>query len=125
MPAALLTAAALALALGLAHSALGERYIIRRLLRRPDLPRLFGSDELTKRTLRFAWHLTSVAWWGMAAVFVALARPAGDATASRVALLLAATFGVSGALALLGSRGRHPSWLVFLAIAVAAVVGSR
>ena len=43
-----------------AHSVLGERYILVRLFRRENLPRLFGSDELTKRTLRFAWHLTSV-----------------------------------------------------------------
>lgn len=55
----LLMAALLAFGLGLAHSVLGERYILRRLLRRPDLPALFGSDDFTKRTLRFAWHLTT------------------------------------------------------------------
>lgn len=47
-------AAALVVALGLAHSLLGERYILQRLLRREDLPRLFGSADFTRRTLRFA-----------------------------------------------------------------------
>ena len=36
-----------------------------------DLPRLFGSDWFTRRTLRFAWHITSVAWLGFAALLVA------------------------------------------------------
>jgi len=62
MNALLFLAAALALLLAAAHSYLGERYILIRLLRRTDLPRLFGGVEFTKQTLRFAWHLTSVAW---------------------------------------------------------------
>lgn len=35
-----------------------------RLFRRADLPHLFGSDLFTRRTLRLAWHLTSVARLG-------------------------------------------------------------
>ena len=54
--------------LALVHSVLGERCILIRLFRRTDLPPLFGSDDFTKRTLRFAWHLTSVVWLGVAAV---------------------------------------------------------
>ena len=53
-------AALLAVLLAVAHSSLGERFILIRLLRRQDLPRLFGSDRFTRGTLRFAWHLTSV-----------------------------------------------------------------
>jgi hypothetical protein len=34
-------------ALGLAHSILGERYILTRLFRRNDLPTLFGSSAFT------------------------------------------------------------------------------
>ena len=62
MNTAFLIAAALAVLLGVAHSYLGERYILTRLFRRGDLPRLFGGVEFTQQTLRFAWHLTSVAW---------------------------------------------------------------
>lgn len=46
---------------GIAHSYLGERYILTRLFRRDDLPRLFGGTAFTTATLRFAWHLTTIA----------------------------------------------------------------
>ena len=61
-----------AVGVGLAHSILGERFILIRLFRR-DLPRLFGTDLWTKRILRFAWHVTTIAWFGFAAVLVVLA----------------------------------------------------
>ena len=73
-------AAVLAFAIGLAHSYLGERYLLTRLLRRPDaLPPLFGRVESTARTLRFAWHLTTIAWFGLGAVLLVIASPPFDA----------------------------------------------
>lgn len=108
-------AAFLAFAVGAAHSYLGERYILVRLLRRPDaLPRLRGGTEFTARTLRFAWHLTTLAWWGFAAILVLLAREA--VSFRNVCAVLAATFLLSGAVTFLASRGRHLAWIVFLAI---------
>ena len=105
------TAALLLVGIGLAHSYLGERYILGRLFRR-DLPELFGSDVFTKRTLRFAWHLSTVAWWGFAAL---LTFQLGSAeTSLRV---ISATFFVSAVVSLVGARGRHPSWVVFLVVA--------
>ena len=49
----LLAAAVLAVLLSLAHSYLGERYILMRLFRRDDLPKLLGGTDFTTRTLRF------------------------------------------------------------------------
>lgn len=117
MKLSLLIAAALAVSIAIAHSVLGERYILIRLFRRDHLPRLFGSDWFTKRTLRFAWHITSVGWLGFAALLVVLARsaPPGSTVLLNV---VAATFLVTAAIAALASRGRHLSWPVFLAIAV-------
>ena len=51
--------------IGVAHSVLGERYILIRLFRRNNLPKLFGGPEFTILTLRFAWHITTIAWWGL------------------------------------------------------------
>lgn len=110
--------AALAL-LGLAHSVLGERYILRRLFRRP-LPPLFGSDAFTKRTLRFAWHALTVAWWGFAALMVLLARAPLDAGGRAALLVVAATLVATSAGTFVVSRGRHWSWVVELAVAAAA-----
>lgn len=118
-----LLAAALALGLGLAHSILGERYILIRLFRRPDLPRLFGGTEFTVRTLRFAWHLTSVAWWGTAALFFVMAQ--WPVSLANVSAVLAGVFLVSAVVTLVASRGRHFAWPVFLAIGVIALYGSQ
>jgi hypothetical protein len=108
------------LVLGLAHSILGERYILRRLFRRTDLPPLFGSDDFTKRTLRFAWHLTSVAWWGLAVLMLAL----GMKSVRGGLLIVSATAFVSALVAAVGSRGRHLAWPVFLLVGLGAWLGA-
>src|SRR5690606_3929995 len=107
-------AAILADALGSAHSLLGERYILIRLFRRNDLPKLFGSSEFTTRTLRFAWHITTVAWFGFAALLVHAGR--GELMVSGMLQIIGLTFVVSGFLPLLLTRGKHLSWLVLFVI---------
>lgn len=92
--------------IGLAHSYLGERYILIRLFRRDNLPKLLGSDRFTRTTLRFAWHITTIAWWGMAGALVWDAQRA-----------VALAFGASAAVTVVASRGRHYAWVVFGAIA--------
>jgi hypothetical protein len=116
----LAAAAVLALLTGVAHSYLGERYILIRLFRRSDLPHLFGSDVFTRRTLRLAWHLTSVAWWGSAALFWAL----GQGSARLGLQVLSVTFLISAVVTAIGSRGRHLSWPVFFLIAIFAWIGA-
>lgn len=116
-------AAVLVLATGLAHSWLGERYILVRLFRRPDIPHLFGSDDFTKRTLRMAWHLTSVAWLGAAALLLILASFPLDASARIISRAVAVTFLASAVVASIGSRGRHLSWIVFLTVACLVWLG--
>lgn len=110
-------AAAIMVLLGAAHSYLGERYILTRLFRRPDLPHLFGGDVFTKHTLRFAWHLTTVAWWGLGMLLLQTAR---QAPAAAVGVTIAGTSLLSGVVALVGSRGRHLAWVAFAVVAVLA-----
>ena len=117
----LLAAALLSVALGVAHSVLGERYILRRLFTRTNLPVLFGSDDFTKRTLRFAWHITTVAWCGVAVTIVAL----GGGSARDGLMVLGATALLSAAVALVGSRGRHASWIVLAVIGACILLGTR
>jgi hypothetical protein len=114
--------ATFAFTIGIAHSFLGERYILIRLFQRSDLPRLFGSDDFTRRTLRVAWHLTTLAWWGFAAILLVLA----DAPPLRgVSNAIAVTFGATALATLIGSRGRHLAWPVFATIAIAAWAAGR
>ena len=119
----LLVAAALAVVLAAAHSYLGERYILIRLFRRDDLPKLFGGDEFTKQTLRLAWHITTVLALGFAALLAVLAS--GGGSPHTVARIASAACALSGVVALIGSKGRHLSWIVFFAIAALAWAGSR
>ncbi len=116
----LLFAVVLTLAIGLAHSYLGERYILTRLIRQP-LPALLGGDEFTKKTLRFAWHITTLAWFGFAAVLVLIHQDA--LSRANVLVTIGATFALTALTALLASRGRHLSWLVFGAIAAICLAG--
>ncbi|WKZ81818.1 MAG: hypothetical protein QY307_06855 [Acidimicrobiia bacterium] len=127
----LVVAAVLLFAVGAAHSWLGERHILIRLLRRTDLPHLFGGDAFTKSTLRFAWHLTTVAWFGFAWVLLLLAAEIGTDSPSTAVLVftpyeaparigdaVAATFATSAVITAVATRARHLAWLVFAAVAV-------
>jgi hypothetical protein len=107
----LAVAAALTLGVAFAHSYLGERYILGPLLPR-ELPPMPAGRKFSARTIRVAWHVTSVAWLGLAWVLLHPERP------SMVLLAISATFAATG-LAIAGfSRGRHLAWPVFLLIAV-------
>lgn len=119
MTIALYSAAILAFSVGVAHSVLGEKYILIRLFRRDNLPRLFGSDLFVRRTLRFAWHLTTLAWWGFAVIFVFLATE--NSTPQMLGYTLAATFLASALVCGGYSRGRHLAWIVFLLIGLIAL----
>ncbi len=111
----LLAAAILVVGIGLAHSYLGERFILIRLFRQP-LPKLFGSDDFTRQTLRFAWHLLTVSWLGFAVILLLL--DFGVASRSNLLTAVAATFATTGLVALMASRGKHLSWVVFGTIAL-------
>jgi len=100
--------------IGITHSVLGERYILIRLFRRNNLPELFGSTDFTKQTLRFAWHITTIAWWGLAAILMLLAND--NFSSYNVTIVISVTFLTSGIISLIASKGKHYSWLVFLFI---------
>ncbi|MCA9550617.1 MAG: DUF3995 domain-containing protein [Myxococcales bacterium] len=115
--------------LACAHSYLGERLILVPLFRSPGwqvgIPR-----SGAQRVLRFAWHLTSIAWLGLGAVIVGapvgLAVAAVSLASSLVVLLamrahLAWPVFLLGGLAALEAEGRLPE-LVRSGAVVAAVV---
>lgn len=112
-------AAILGFLLGLAHSVLGERYILTRLFRRDNLPKLFGDSQFTSRTLRFAWHLTTIALWGFAALLWQASSGALDQNA--VLRTIGWTCLASGFLPLIITRGKHLSWIVLFAIGAIAL----
>ena len=100
-------AAILVVMLGIAHSVLGERYILTRLFRRNDLPKIFGSADFTKQTLRFAWHITTVAWFGIGSLIFLASQ--GQLTAQAAMQTIGYTAVASGFLPLILTRGKHLS----------------
>lgn len=101
--------------LGVAHSYLGERFVLAPLQRMPELPKLFGSARFMRQILRLAWHVTSVAWFGLACIVAMLAHPPLDLQA--VSAVIGITAFVSFLLVVILTRGRHKAaWVMFLVI---------
>jgi hypothetical protein len=113
---ALYAATALIVIVGTVHSWLGEVKIIGPLLAiEPRLGPL--KSTFARKIIRFAWHITTLAWFGLALVLVAL-LPAPFGSQGRMVLLaIAATFFISGLISLIISKGRHVAWPLFFLIA--------
>lgn len=120
----LYVAATGAVLLGVAHSTLGERRVFPRLLASNDLPRLRGSLDFTRSILRWAWHLTSLAWAGFASLlFLIAAGQTPDAVT--LARIIAVMFGLTGLIAFVTTRGRHVAWPLLALVALASWFGVR
>jgi len=118
----LLVGSFLLIVIGLVHSYLGEKYILIRLFKRENLPKLLGSDWFTKRVLRFAWHITTLAWWGFAVILYFLSQPSENLR-SEILITIAVVFALSGFVSLFFSHGKHVSWLFFFSIAGSSLFG--
>jgi hypothetical protein len=104
------------------HSYAGEMRLLQPLLQRNDLPTLDDSVSYTKVILRWAWHLTSLAWFGFAVIFLGLMQVAPDERRLPL-LILTGILALSGVIVLTVTRGRHPAWVFFLIAAVCAWMG--
>jgi hypothetical protein len=121
----LMSAAALAAVLGVAHSWLGERLVLGPLFAPATRQGMLRQSVFARKALRATWHLATIAWWTFAALFVVLARAPASPTGRLILGVLAAGFLATGLVILASSRGRHPAWLVFLAIAAAVAAAMR
>jgi hypothetical protein len=65
-------------------------------------------------TLRFVWHLITVAWVALA--YLMIAAELGVLSRGEVLRSIGTTSLVSALLPLYFTRGRHLSWLVFVVI---------
>jgi len=102
--------------IGIIHSYLGERFILIPLFRKDKVPHLFGSDFFTKRTLRFAWHITTFAWWGFGYLLFAISEN-HENIAQTTLYTISFVFTISGLSSFGFTKGRHLSWVVFWTIA--------
>lgn len=119
----LLLASALLFVTGFAHSYLGERYILIRLFRGQQLPKLFGGTAFTIGTLRFSWHITTVAWWSIAYLLFLASQE--TLSKDQVLTVIGAASLVSAALPIYFTRGKHLSWVVFLLVGALVLLSKR
>ncbi len=103
MDAGLIVSVVSLVTLAVAHSALGEAKVIGPLVRGP-LPPLPVPERFAKMVLRFAWHLTSLAWLGLGAALV---------VAPDIAWVVGVVMAISGVVTHLMSRGAHFAWALF------------
>jgi hypothetical protein len=103
---------------GLIHSILGEKYLLIRLFKRDNLPHLYGSDAFTKGTLRFTWHITSFAWFGLAALLIF--HHLGDF--NQLLNVIAVVFLASSICSAFFTKGKHFSWLLFLLVSISCYI---
>jgi hypothetical protein len=108
-------AALLLAVIAVLHSALGERYLLAPLFALERWPHRALPQRFARRTLRFAWHLTTIAWWGWAAI---LAAPRTSPV-----LIVAVGLLVTALVIGFASRGAHFAWPVFAVSAGAALSG--
>lgn len=119
----LLVAALFMVGLAAAHSWLGERVLLGPLLAPEARAGLLAKSGFARRVLRFAWHLTSIAFIGLGAPLAVYAFAEIDPTARLALRLVGASLIVMGLTVLATSRGRHLAWPFFLgAGAIAAAV---
>lgn len=112
-------ASLLTILVGLYHSLAGEKRLIRPLLAFEGLPVLGGGLWYTRALIRTAWHLTTLTWFGLAAMMIHV-QLQPDRGGIVFLWIVTAVFTLSGLIALVFGRGRHPSWLAFLPVAILA-----
>ncbi len=120
----LLIASILLFIVAIGHSVLGEMLILNHLKKVTGLPYIFKSDAFAKNTIRFVWHVTSAIGLALAGILFCLC---GLEFLNPVEILMvkiiAASMFVSFLLSLIIARGKHLSWIAFLAIGVLCLMG--
>lgn len=120
----LLTAGVLAILLGLAHSILGEILIFNSKRQQGNIvpTKVFTIDqEKHLRIIWASWHTLSVFGWCLGAILIKVSMVAANGDSSVLDFLIksiAYSMFASSFLVLYGTKGRHPGWIVLLAIGI-------
>ncbi len=126
----LLIASILSFFLGAAHSFLGEYLIFKNKKEKGNLVPSKGNVELKERHLRIlwaTWHLASVFGWCIGAILLKIAAIENLKNTELIDLILNAiicTMFLSSALVLVGTKGKHPGWIVLLLIGILTLIGN-
>jgi hypothetical protein len=126
MATSLVVAGALLIVLALVHSTLGEMLIFRH-VRRGKLSHAGAIELLPQRrwdAIWSSWHLVTLLGSGLGLALIASAvTESADQRLSNAVSVIAAMLGLASVYWLLGTRGKHPAWIILLLIAVVLAHG--
>lgn len=126
----LLIAGILCFFLGVVHSFLGEYLIFKNKRNKGSLTPSKVGVELKERHLRIlwaTWHLASVFGWCIGAILIKIAVTENLQNKELVDFILPSivfTMLLSSALILIGTKGKHPGWIVLLVIGILTIIGN-
>ena len=124
-----LIAGILSFLLGIAHSILGEYLIFNSKRNKRQLVPTKVNSSMKERHLRIlwaTWHLTTVFGWCIGAILIKFSLEANEialiATDFIVQCIMYTMFSTSF-LVLIGTKGKHPGWVVLLLIGILLIIG--
>ncbi len=125
----LLIAGILAILLGIFHSILGEYLIFRHKRIKGKIIPTKTSPSLSQSHLGIiwaTWHLTSIFGWCLGAILIKVSFIGNEELGSNflfIAQAIMYAIFTSSVLVLVGTKGRHPGWIVLLIIASLIYIG--
>jgi len=125
-----LTAGILCLLLGLVHSILGERLIFRSKRQKGSLVPTKTSTLLKKPHLRIiwaTWHFASIFGWCVGALLIKIALEPQRLDHNLLDFIINSTIitvFTSSLLVIIGTKARHPGWVVLFLIGLTLMIGN-
>ena len=125
----LLRAGILCLPLGIAHSILGEYLIFKHKRIKGNIVPSKGGEELKERHLRIlwaTWHLASIFGWCIGAILIKMAVTKNQQSPEIIDFTLNSmiyTMLLSSLLVFVGTKGKHPGWIVLFLIGIFILIG--
>ena len=126
----ILIAGILCFLLGIVHSILGEHLIFNNKRNKGNLVPSVESTALKERHLRIiwaTWHLASVFGWCIGALLVKISMEhdlLNSDTKVFVVQCIMFTMGLGSLLIFIGTKGKHPGWIVLLLIGFMLLLGN-
>jgi len=114
-------AGVLCLILGIAHSILGELFIFKHKRKKGNLVPSKSSTDLKERHLRIiwaTWHLATFFGCCFGAILVKISFAAKLEPSLFTLKAISYTMFFAAVLVLIGTKGKHPGWLVLLIVVV-------
>ena len=118
----LLSASALTGIAALIHSVRGELLLVRHLKHVKDLPVILNDENAARKTIRMVWHSMTVFSLALATV-LGYAAFNGTRFITTPVWCIAVSMLVCALMAAFVTKGKHASWIAFLAVGILCVFG--